>query len=91
MKYTGWTHPSMKYRNGRLYPTIADAMKFTELLAEHVDKKTEKTASIFTMMRQMMEGQNYRIKTLESKVESLLMNTSPNIADRVERLEERKK
>ena len=32
-----------------------------------------------------------RIEALESKVESLLRNTSPNIADRVERLEERKK
>ena len=71
--------------------TITDAMNMTQSLAKHVDMKTTKTADIFSMMREMMEGQNYRIKILESKVESLLRNTSPNIADRVERLEERKK
>ena len=71
MKYTGWTHSGMKYRNGRFYPTVADAMKFAELLAEHVDKKSHKTANIFTMMRQMMEGQNHRIKALEDKVTRL--------------------
>ena len=71
MKYTGWTHSGMKYRNGRFYPTVADAMKFAELLAEHVDKKTEKTAGIFTMMSDMMKGQNIRIKILEDKVTRL--------------------
>ena len=71
--------------------TIADAMAMTQSLARHVDKKSSKTADIFHLMRQMMEGQNSRIKALEDEVESLLRNTSPNIADRVERLEERKK
>ena len=71
--------------------TIADAMAMTQSLARHVDKKSSKTADIFHLMRKMMEGKNNRIRALEDKVESLLRNTSPNIADRVERLEERKK
>ena len=71
--------------------TIADAMAMTQSLARHVDNKSHKTADIFTLMRKMMEGQNNRIRALEDKVESLLRNTSPDIADRVERLEERKK
>ena len=37
--------------------TIADAMAMTQSLARHVDNKSHKTADIFTLMRQMMEGQ----------------------------------
>ena len=51
--------------------TIADAMNMTQLLAKHVDKKTTSTADIFTMMREMIEGHNYRIKELEDKVKRL--------------------
>ena len=51
--------------------TIADAMAMTQSLARHVDKKSSKTADIFHLMRQMMEGQNNRIKALEDKVKTL--------------------
>ena len=51
--------------------TIADAMAMTQSLARHVDKKTTKTADIFTMMSEMMKGHNYRIKELEDKVKRL--------------------
>ena len=51
--------------------TIADAMAMTQSLARHVDNKSHKTADIFTMMRQMMKGQNNRIKALEDKVKRL--------------------
>ena len=51
--------------------TIADAMAMTQSLARHVDNKSHKTADIFTMMKQMMEGQNNRIKVLEDKVKRL--------------------
>ena len=51
--------------------TIADAMAMTQSLARHVDNKSHKTADIFTMMRQMMKGQNNRIKALEDKVKTL--------------------
>ena len=48
--------------------TIADAMAMTQSLARHVDKKSSKTADIFHLMRQMMEGQNNRIKALEGRI-----------------------
>ena len=51
--------------------TIADAMTMTQSLAKHVDRKTEKTADLFTMIRQMMENHNKRIKILEDKVTRL--------------------
>ena len=86
-KKSGWCSGGQEMK--RL--TIADSMNMTQSLAKHVDMKTTKTAEIFEMMRSMVFSQNERIKILESKVESLLRNTSPNIADRVERLEERKK
>jgi hypothetical protein len=43
----------------------------THSLAKHVDRKTEKTADLFTMIRKMMEGQNNRIKALETTVTRL--------------------
>ena len=51
--------------------TIADAMAMTQSLARHVDNKSHKTADIFTMMKQMMEIQNNRIRKLEDKVKTL--------------------
>ena len=51
--------------------TIADAMAMTQSLARHVDNKSHKTADIFTMMKQMMEIQNNRIRELEDKVKRL--------------------
>ena len=51
--------------------TIADAMAMTQSLARHVDNKSHKTADIFSMMSDMMKGQNYRIRALEDKVKRL--------------------
>ena len=51
--------------------TIADAMAMTQSLARHVDNKSSKTADIFTMISDMMKGQNHRIRALEDKVKRL--------------------